>query len=84
MIYEPRNKHIAFVLPESFSKAEVTMSCNTELFDPKNFIRLNVKPGDSSRYLVSTEKLSKGIWKVFLDWSDWEHWYHEEMEIVVK
>lgn len=84
MIYVPQNKYIAFVLPESFSKAEVTMSCNSTTINPQNFIRLNVRPGDSARYVVSTEQLSQGTWKVFLDWSDWQHWYHEEMEIVVK
>jgi|GEM_PF-1998350 hypothetical protein len=60
MIYESRNKYMAFVLPESFSKAEVTMSCNTNTLDPKSFIRLNVRPGDSSRYVISIEQLSTG------------------------
>lgn len=81
MQYEPAKKWIAFVLPEAFSRAKVTLSSIT---DSREEIQISVDPGKSPRHVISTAQLAKGNWRVLLNWSDWRHWYQREMEIVVR
>lgn len=81
MTYEPAKQCIAFVMPPAFSKAEITLSRPT---NPEEVIHVPVQPGNTSRYIVSTAKLDKGTWNVFLNWSNQNRWYHRETVIVVR
>ncbi len=79
MLYEPAKQWIAFVLPQAFSKARLTLypASGEE-------IKVNVVPDAIPRHTVSTGQLPKGTWRVFLEWFERSEWYQDEMEIVIR
>lgn len=81
MTYEPAKQWIAFVLPQAFSKARLTLSPAT---DADEEIKVNVAPDATPRHTVSTGQLPKGTWRVFLEWLERSQWYQDEMEIVIR
>ena len=81
MTYEPARKRIAFVLPQAFSKARLTLCSAT---DADEEIRVNVSPDATPWHTVSTGQLPKGTWRVFLEWLERSKWYQDEMEIVIR
>lgn len=80
MNYQPQNRRISFVLPVSFSKAEVVFQKVSA-----SFYRITVPVEQSARALqtVSTEGLSAGRWRVYLNWSVGKIRYFNEREIEV-
>lgn len=79
MTFEPAAHLLAFVLPMSFKKGEVTFIASRTGED----VRVPIAPGDRPRHVISTAKLPKGVWRAFLRWSDGSIQYHEEKQIVV-
>lgn len=80
MTFEPTCHQLAFVLPESFRKAEVTFQKRSES-EPD--IHLIVQPNQRPRQVVSTRQLSRGPWRVILNWWDGKSQYWAEKDIVV-
>lgn len=78
MTFEPSSQLLAFVLPLSFQKGDLTFYRANNLYD---FIRFPVKPTAKPRQVFSTAHLSKGLWRVYLNWSDGRQQYHDEKEI---
>ena len=81
MTYEPAKQWIAFVLPQAYSKARLTLS---PAADADQEIKVNVAPDATPRHTVSTGQLPKGTWRVFLEWLERSQWYQDEMEIVIR
>lgn len=81
MTYEPTNQWIAFVLPQAFSKARLTILPAAAAGQE---IKVNVAPDATPRHTVSTGQLPKGTWRVFLEWLERNQWYQDEMEIVIR
>ena len=79
MTFEPNTHLLAFVLPMSFKKGDITFIAPRTGED----LRVPITPSNRPRHVVSTAALSKGIWKAFLRWSDGYVQYQEEKEIVV-
>ncbi|GAB3909023.1 hypothetical protein GCM10028803_45890 [Larkinella knui] len=80
MTFEPNRHQLAFVLPESFRKAEVIFQ---KRFDDKQEVHLVVEPNRCPRQVVSTRHLSSGLWHVILDWWDGKRHYWAEKDILV-
>lgn len=79
MIFEPAKRRLAFVLPSSFQKGDVTFFPATESSD----LRVPIKPNGESRQVIPTDRLSKGHWLARLQWSDGRVYYFDEKEILV-
>ena len=79
MTFEPTSRLLAFVLPMSFKKGDITFIAPRTGED----VRVPITPSDRPRHVVSTASLTKGIWKAFLRWSDGYTQYQEEKEIIV-
>ncbi|GAB4006238.1 hypothetical protein EXU85_02325 [Spirosoma sp. KCTC 42546] len=80
MTFEPASQLLAFVLPMSFRKGDLTFSPTNNVRDE---IHIPVTPDTKPRHVVSTAQLAKGIWRVVLNWSDGRLQYHDEKEISV-
>ncbi|GAB2773104.1 hypothetical protein GCM10027275_15080 [Rhabdobacter roseus] len=80
MTFEPTRKQLAFVLPDSFRKAELIFQKQS---GPGEQLRLTVKPDQKPRQVVSTQPLSRGLWSVILNWWDGKCHYWAEKEIRV-
>lgn len=80
MTFEPASQLLAFVLPMSFRKGDLTFSPTNSVRDE---IHIPVAPDTKPRHVVSTAQLAKGIWRVVLNWSDGRLQYHDEKEISV-
>lgn len=80
MTFEPTRHQLAFVLPESFRKAEVIFQ-KRSVAEPD--IRLMVERSPRPRQVVSTRQLSSGIWHVMLHWWDGRGHYCAEKDIVI-
>ncbi|GAB3494473.1 hypothetical protein GCM10027341_10680 [Spirosoma knui] len=80
MMFEPATQSVAFVLPSTFLKAELTFTRTPDSLDD---IRVPITPGQASRYVVSTARLSKGRWRARLNWSTGQQQYHDEQDIFV-
>ncbi|MGA0555323.1 hypothetical protein ACO2Q8_01630 [Larkinella sp. VNQ87] len=80
MTFEPTCQQLAFVLPESFMKAELTFQKRSA---PESEIHLVVRPNQRARQVVSTRQLSQGLWKVMLNWWDGKSHYWTEKDINV-
>lgn len=79
MTFEPIIHQLAFVLPQSCRKGDVTF-CSVP--DGQS-IRYGIGPIDQPRHVVSTAQLTCGRWRARLQWSDGHHQYYEEKEIFV-
>jgi len=79
MTFEPAKRLLAFVLPSSFQKGDVTFFPTTEASD----FRVAIKPNGQSRHVVPTDRLAKGWWLARLQWSDGRVYYFDEKEILV-
>ncbi|GAB3250875.1 hypothetical protein GCM10027347_08950 [Larkinella harenae] len=80
MTFEPTRRQLAFVLPESFRKAEVIFR---KRFSQEPEVHLVVRPNRQPRQVVSTQQLSRGLWHVILNWWDGKSQYWTEKEITV-
>ncbi|RRA99995.1 hypothetical protein [Larkinella rosea] len=80
MTFEPTRHQLAFVLPESFRKAEVIFQ---KRLAQSEDVRLVVQPNHRPRQVVSTQALSSGIWHVILNWWDGRGQYWAEKDIVI-
>jgi hypothetical protein len=79
MNFEPTQNRLAFVLPTSFLKAELTFSTS----NGPEAVRVPIQPGPQARQVVSTERLAKGTWLAQLIWSVGRQEYQDEKLIVV-
>ncbi|MPR31857.1 FixH family protein [Salmonirosea aquatica] len=79
MTFEPAKRLLAFVLPSSFQKGDVTFFSATQASD----FRVPIKPNGQARQLVPTDQLAKGRWLARLQWSDGRVYYSDEQEILV-
>lgn len=79
MTFEPASQVLAFVLPLSFKKGDVTFVAPRTGED----VRVPIAPTNRARQIVSTASLSKGVWRALLHWSDGHQQYQEEKEIIV-
>ncbi|GAB2515455.1 hypothetical protein [Spirosoma aerophilum] len=80
MTFEPASQLLAFVLPMSFLKGDLTFFRSN---NSPEMIRIPVKPDAKPRQVISTAQLPKGIWRVSLNWSDGRQQYHDEQQISV-
>ncbi|MVM33928.1 hypothetical protein GO755_28085 [Spirosoma sp. HMF4905] len=80
MTFEPASQLLAFVLPMSFLKGDLLFR---RINNEPEEIRLPVKPTAKPRHVVSTAQLAKGLWRVYLNWSDSRGQYHDEKEIQI-
>ena len=80
MTFEPTTHRLAFVLPFSFKKGDVTFIAAQTGED----IRVPIPPSDRPRHVVSTDCLTKGSWRARLHWSDGQAQYQQETDIVVR
>lgn len=79
MTFEPASRVLAFVLPMSFKKGDVTFIASRSGED----IRVPIVPTNRARQVVSTAQLTKGIWRALLHWSDGQLQYQDEKEIII-
>lgn len=77
--FEPTSSLLAFVLPASFKKGDVTFFSRATGED----VRVPITPGNRPRLVVSTSQLSKGLWRALLQWSDGQKQYQDEKEILI-
>ncbi len=80
MTYEAATHQIAFVLPLYFLKAEITFIRNSMADESLSF---PISSASQSRYVISTENLSKGYWRVQLNWSEGKSRYCSEKVIEI-
>ncbi len=79
MTFEPTAHLLAFVLPMSFKKGDITFVASRTGED----VRVPIAPSERPRHVISTDKLATGVWRAFLRWSDGYVQYQEEKEIFV-
>lgn len=75
MIYQPSSRQIAFVLPEYFRRAEIVFQ---KLGDAVPQVTVPIRPDHRIRHTVSTENLSQGFWRVFLNWTEGNQQFFQE------
>ncbi|QIP15111.1 hypothetical protein G8759_22040 [Spirosoma aureum] len=80
MTFEPTSQLLAFVLPMSFRKGDLTFS---RVSNGEENIKIQVTPTAKPRHIVSTAQLARGIWRVCLQWSDGRLQYLDEKVISV-
>ncbi len=80
MNYQPQKHEITFVLPVHFWKAEVVFQRISDSFAR---ITVPIKCNQESRHTVSTEVLSRGVWRVLLSWTEGSSGYCSEETIEV-
>ncbi|MBC3787598.1 hypothetical protein [Spirosoma utsteinense] len=79
MTFEPTARLLAFVLPMSFKKGDMTFIATRTGED----VRMPIVASNRPRQVVSTAHLDKGVWRALLHWSDGRQQYQEEKEIIV-
>ncbi|MBO0935416.1 FixH family protein [Fibrella sp. HMF5335] len=79
MTFEPAAHRLAFVLPLSFQKGDVTFYPTTQGPD----VRVAIEPDARPRHVISTAQLTKGVWVARLQWSDGQQQYYQEQELIV-
>ncbi|ARK09821.1 hypothetical protein [Fibrivirga algicola] len=79
MTFEPNAHLLAFVLPMSFRKGDVTFSPTESGED----VQVPIPPTNRPRHVVSTAQLTRGWWKAIVNWSDGYQQYLEEKVIFV-
>lgn len=79
MTFEPVAHLLAFVLPLSFQKGDVTFYPTKQGPD----LRVAITPDAKSRHVISTAELAKGIWVARINWSDGRQQYFQEQELIV-
>ena len=81
MTFEPTQKQLAFVLPASILKADLTFTRRSGTAED---VYVPIQPGSKPRQVVSTAQLAKGTWLAQLNWSVGRlHYYHEKVIVVV-
>ena len=80
MTFEPTTHLLAFVLPLSFQKGDITFHPATQGAD----VRVAVTPDTKARHVVSTAQLTKGAWVARLQWSDGQQQYCQERTLFIK
>ncbi|AUD04282.1 hypothetical protein [Spirosoma pollinicola] len=80
MTFEPASQLLAFVLPMSFQKGDLTFSRSASTPEA---IRIPVKRDEKPRHVISTAQLAKGVWNVCLNWSDGRQQYYDEQQISI-
>ncbi|MBO0951800.1 hypothetical protein [Fibrella forsythiae] len=80
MTFEPASHLLAFVLPMSFRKGDVTFSSASRSGE---VVQVPIPPTNQPRHVVSTAQLARGWWKAIVNWSDGYQQYLEEKEIFV-
>ncbi|WP_461113144.1 hypothetical protein [Spirosoma jeollabukense] len=78
MTFEPASQLLAFVLPTSFLKGDLTFS---RISSVQEIIQIQVTPTAKPRHVVSTAHLARGTWRVCLHWSDGRLQYLDEKVI---
>jgi hypothetical protein len=79
MTFEPATHLLAFVLPMSFKKGDMTFVAAHSGED----IRMPIPASNRPRHVVSTAQLGKGVWRAQLNWSDGRQQYQQEKQIIV-
>ena len=79
MTFDPTAHRLAFVLPMSVKKGDITFTATRTGED----VRMPIPLTNCPRHVVSTEGLAKGIWRTLLYWSDGSIQYQQEAEIRV-
>lgn len=79
MTFEPIAHQLAFVLPLSFQKGDVTFYPTTKGPD----LRVAITPDAKPRHVISTAQLTKGLWVARLHWFDGQQQYFQEQELIV-
>ena len=79
MTFELSAHLLAFVLPLSFQKANVTFYPTIHGPD----LRVAITPDTKPRHVISTAQLTKGIWVARLHWPDGRQQYFQEQELIV-
>lgn len=80
MTFEPADHVLAFVLPTSFKKGNVTF---IEALTGQD-IRVPITASNRPRRVVSTAQLTRGVWRALLHWSDGQQQYEQEKGISVQ
>lgn len=80
MTYEPAKQQISFVLPDSFSKAELVLV----LENPPEYVTIPITVGEKPYRSVSVEQFSRGTWLAQLNWTLGGYRYCDERLIEVK
>ena len=80
MTYEPATQEIAFVLPLYFLKAEVSFIRKSR---EDEALSIPISSSHLARHVISTANLSKGYWRVLLNWSEGKARYCSEKVIEV-
>jgi len=81
MTYEPSRQQVAFVLPQSLRKGEITFYRPA---DRQQDFRLTIPADHGNRQLVSTARLAKGYWKVQFAWNDGTREFFSEQELFIQ
>ncbi len=79
MYFESAKRLLAFVLPATFQKGDVTFLPAAGSAD----FRVLINPNGQPRHVVPTDQLTKGRWLARLQWSDGRLHYFDEQEILV-
>lgn len=79
MTFGPTAHLLAFVLPLSFRKGELTFIAASTGAD----VRMPITVSNQPRRVISTAQLTRGIWRALLHWSDGQQQYEQEQEINV-
>lgn len=79
MTFEPIAHLLAFVLPMSFRKGDLTFIANRT----GERVSIPITLNNRSRQVVSTAELTKGVWRAVFHWSDGYTYYYEDKEIVI-
>ncbi|ADB39552.1 hypothetical protein [Spirosoma linguale] len=80
MTFEPTSHLLAFVLPMSFKKGDVTFVAPATGED----VRVPIMASNRPRKVVSTAQLAKGVWRAMLHWTDGQQQYQDEQQIIVQ
>ncbi|KAB7727682.1 nitrogen fixation protein FixH [Rudanella paleaurantiibacter] len=80
MTYEAARQEVAFTLAAAVQKGEVTFYRPA---DRRLDVHQTLMAGPAGARTVSTAKLASGFWKVQISWSDGEHDYYAEKELVL-
>ncbi|GAA4406872.1 hypothetical protein GCM10023187_26850 [Nibrella viscosa] len=81
MVYQPEQQQVAFVLPDTMRKGEITFYRPS---DRRQDFRVPIRPTRTSRQVVSTAFLQKGRWRVQLNWTDGRSEYYAEQEVYIQ
>lgn len=80
MTYQSHQQQVVFALPDSLRKGQITFYRPA---DRRQDFQVPMLGGHATRQVVSTEKLSKGHWRVQFSWSDGRRDYYKEEQLFI-